>query len=73
MNASVTSPADPWIDALSPATDPDDHDAPAGGLGAPEQLVHYLLRAGIAVEHPADKSRIKLVEFWRRIDRDQDV
>jgi len=70
MNASMMSPTDPWIDVLSPPRPvgrEDDQDLPPGGLGMPPQLVNYLLRAGIAVEHRLDPRKVKLVEFWRGI------
>ena len=50
MNNAVTRPADPWVDVNE----------------EPRELVDFLVRAGVIVEHPKDGRKVRLVHFGRR-------
>lgn len=53
MNKAWDTPADPYIQL-------DSHVPPA--------LLAFLVRANVAVEHPSDARRLRLVPFQRRVD-----
>lgn len=47
MNGILMSPADPWVNAEK----------------VPSAVRDYLHRASVAIEHPHDSRRLKLVQF----------
>lgn len=64
MNASATTPLDPWLIISGPAP-------PAGSKEryqlVPPELLDFLMRAGVVTEHPRDGRRVRLVEFGRGV------
>lgn len=76
MNLSVTSPGDPWIFVSSSASPDDatedDEDEDERRLTVSQALVDWVVGAGIAVQHPNDARRVKLVEFGRQIGAERD-
>lgn len=64
MNASATTPLDPWLIISGPPP-------PAGSKDryqlVPPELLDFLMRAGVVTEHPRDGKRVRLVEFGRGV------
>ncbi|BGP37583.1 hypothetical protein JCM10449v2_001500 [Rhodotorula kratochvilovae] len=58
MNLSITRPSDPWL-----STAPSGAGEEKGGRAFAPELVAFVLRAGIAHEHPREPGRVRLVDF----------
>ncbi|KPV77199.1 uncharacterized protein RHOBADRAFT_52140 [Rhodotorula graminis WP1] len=67
LNRSVLVPSDPWLDtspSLSAAPGPDSGSTRDDGTGSyPPELVAFLVRAGIAVQHPIERAKVRLEDF----------
>ncbi|GAA5909850.1 hypothetical protein JCM8208_000970 [Rhodotorula glutinis] len=65
LNRSVLVPSDPWLDtSRSSAPAPDSARARDQGAGSyPPELVAFLVRAGIAVQHPVERAKVRLEDF----------
>ncbi|GAA5847801.1 hypothetical protein JCM9279_006640 [Rhodotorula babjevae] len=67
LNRSVLCRSDPWLDtspSSTSASGPDSAPEPDDGTGsyAPE-LVAFLVRAGIVVQHPVERAKVRLEDF----------
>ncbi|BGP45668.1 hypothetical protein JCM10450v2_001498 [Rhodotorula kratochvilovae] len=58
MNLSITRPSDPWL-----STAPSGAGEEKGRRAFAPELVAFVLRAGIAHEHPREPGRVRLVDF----------
>ena len=65
LNRSVLLPSDPWLDT-SPSSSPAPVVAPSPNDGTGSytpELVAFLVRAGIVVQHPVERHKVRLEDF----------
>lgn len=64
MNASATTPLDPWLTISGPPPRPGSKER---YQLVPPELLDFLMRAGVVREHPQDGRRVRLEAFGRGV------